>query len=114
MLQCNITKDLCKSFLYSGATITMNLSLIKKLHALDLHGIGVLSALSRWGRSLVVLMVAAILAVTAELASLQAQINDLKKQINGENDFDLTVDKEKYSQTLIESVLGQYLKKVEL
>jgi hypothetical protein len=54
------------------------------------------------------------LAVTAELASLQAQINDLKKQINGENDFDLTVDKEKYSQTLIESVLGQYLKKVEL
>ena len=58
--------------------------------------------------------VAAILALTAELASLQAQINDLKKQINGENDFDLTVDKEKYSQTLIESVLGQYLKKVEL
>jgi hypothetical protein len=63
MLQCNITKDLRKSFLYSGATITMNLSLIKKLHALDLHRIGVLSILSRWGQSLVVLMVAAILAV---------------------------------------------------
>ena len=41
----------------------MNLSLIKKLHALELHRIEVLSVLSRWGQSLVVLMVAAILAV---------------------------------------------------
>ena len=41
----------------------MNLSLIKKLHALELHWIGVLSVLSRWGQSLVVLLVAAILAV---------------------------------------------------
>ena len=41
----------------------MNLSLTKKLHALELHRIGVLSVLSRWGQSLVVLMVAAILAV---------------------------------------------------
>ena len=41
----------------------MNLSLIKKLHALELHRIEVLSILSRWGQSLVVLMVAAILAV---------------------------------------------------
>ena len=41
----------------------MNLSLIKKLHALELQRIGVLSVLSRWGQSLVVLMVAAILAV---------------------------------------------------
>ncbi len=41
----------------------MNLSLIKKLHALELHRIGALSVLSRWGHSLVVLLVAAILAV---------------------------------------------------
>ncbi len=41
----------------------MNLSLIKKLNALELHGIEVLSVLSRWGQSLVILMVAAILAV---------------------------------------------------
>ena len=41
----------------------MNLSLIKKLHALELQRIGVLSVLSRWGHSFVVLMVAAILAV---------------------------------------------------
>jgi len=41
----------------------MNLSLTKKLHALDLHRIGALSVLSRWGDSLVVLLVAAILAV---------------------------------------------------
>ena len=41
----------------------MNLSLIKKLNALELHRIEVLSVLSRWGQSLVVLMVAAILAV---------------------------------------------------
>ena len=41
----------------------MNLSLTKKLHALELHRIEVLSVLSRWGQSLVVLMVAAILAV---------------------------------------------------
>ena len=41
----------------------MNLSLTKKLHALELHRIGVLSVLSRWGHSFVVLMVAAILAV---------------------------------------------------
>ena len=41
----------------------MKLSLIKKLHALELHRIGVLSVLSRWGQSLVALMVAAILAV---------------------------------------------------
>jgi soluble lytic murein transglycosylase-like protein len=41
----------------------MNLSLIKKLHALELHRIEVLSVLSRWGQSLVVLMVAAILVV---------------------------------------------------
>ena len=41
----------------------MNLSLIKKLHALELHRIEVLSVLSLWGQSLVVLMVAAILAV---------------------------------------------------
>ena len=41
----------------------MNLSLIKKLHALELHRIGVLSVLSRWGHSFVVLVVAAILAV---------------------------------------------------
>jgi len=41
----------------------MNLSLTKKLHALELHRIGALSVLSRWGGSLVVLLVAAILAV---------------------------------------------------
>ncbi len=41
----------------------MNLSLTKKLHALELHRIGALSVLSRWGDSLVVLLVAAILAV---------------------------------------------------
>jgi len=41
----------------------MNLSLTKKLHALELHRIGALSVLSRWGHSLVVLLVAAILAV---------------------------------------------------
>jgi hypothetical protein len=41
----------------------MNLSLIKKLHALELHRIWALSVLSRWGHSLVVLLVAAILAV---------------------------------------------------
>lgn len=41
----------------------MNLSLTKKLHALKLHRIGALSVLSRWGHSLVVLLVAAILAV---------------------------------------------------
>jgi len=41
----------------------MNLSLSKKLHALELHRIGALSVLSRWGHSLVVLLVAAILAV---------------------------------------------------
>ena len=41
----------------------MNLSLIKKLHALELQRIGVLSVLSRWGHSFVVLVVAAILAV---------------------------------------------------
>ena len=41
----------------------MNLSLIKKLHVLELQRIGVLSVLSRWGHSFVVLMVAAILAV---------------------------------------------------
>jgi len=41
----------------------MNLSLTKKLHALELHRIGPLSVLSRWGQSLVALMVAAILAV---------------------------------------------------
>ena len=41
----------------------MNLFLINKLHALELHRIEVLSVLSRWGQSLVVLMVAAILAV---------------------------------------------------
>jgi len=41
----------------------MNLSLTKKLHALELYRIGALSVLSRWGHSLVVLLVAAILAV---------------------------------------------------
>jgi hypothetical protein len=41
----------------------MNLSLTKKLHALELHRIGAFSVLSRWGHSLVVLLVAAILAV---------------------------------------------------
>jgi len=41
----------------------MNLSLIKKLNALELHRIEFLSVLSLWGQSLVVLMVAAILAV---------------------------------------------------
>jgi len=41
----------------------MNLSLTKKLHALELHRIGALSVLLRWGHSLVVLLVAAILAV---------------------------------------------------
>jgi hypothetical protein len=41
----------------------MNLSLTKKLHAQELHRIGALSVLSRWGHSLVVLLVAAILAV---------------------------------------------------
>ena len=41
----------------------MKLSLLKKLHALELHRIEVLSVLSRWGQSLVALMVAAILAV---------------------------------------------------
>ena len=41
----------------------MNLSLTKKLHALELHRIGALSVLSRCGHSLVVLLVAAILAV---------------------------------------------------
>ena len=41
----------------------MNLSLIKKLHALESQRIGVLSVLSRWGHSFVVLVVAAILAV---------------------------------------------------
>lgn len=41
----------------------MNLSLTKKLHALELHRIGALSVLSRWGHSLVFLLVAAILAV---------------------------------------------------
>ena len=41
----------------------MNLSLTKKLHALELHRIWALSVLSRWGHSLVVLLVAAILAV---------------------------------------------------
>jgi hypothetical protein len=41
----------------------MNLSLTKKLHALELHRIGALSVLSRWVHSLVVLLVAAILAV---------------------------------------------------
>jgi len=41
----------------------MNLSLTKKLHALELHRIGALSVLSRWGHSLLVLLVAAILAV---------------------------------------------------
>ena len=41
----------------------MNLSLTKKLHALELHRIGALSVLSRWGHSLVVLLVAAILTV---------------------------------------------------
>lgn len=58
--------------------------------------------------------VAAMLAVTAELASLQAQINELKKQINLENDVDLTLDHKAYSNRLIQSVMGQYLKKVEL
>jgi len=41
----------------------MNLSLTKKLHALELHRIGALSVLLRWGHSLLVLLVAAILAV---------------------------------------------------
>ena len=41
----------------------MNLSLTKKLHVLELYRIGALSVLSRWGHSLVVLLVAAILAV---------------------------------------------------
>lgn len=58
--------------------------------------------------------VAAMLAVTAELASLQAQINELKRLINNENEYDLTSDSKEYSKRLIESVMGQYLKKVEL
>lgn len=58
--------------------------------------------------------VAAMLAVTAELASLQAQINELKRHINLESEIDLTLDHKEYSNRLIQSVMGQYLKKVEL
>lgn len=58
--------------------------------------------------------VAAMLAVTAELASLQAQINELKRLINNESEYDLTIDSREYSKRLIDSVMGQFLKKVEL
>jgi poly-gamma-glutamate capsule biosynthesis protein CapA/YwtB (metallophosphatase superfamily) len=58
--------------------------------------------------------VAAMLAVTAELASLQAQINELKRLINNESEYDLTNDSREYSKRLIDSVMGQFLKKVEL